>query len=205
MVISQSCDKARSRYQQWGKVLSHLTNPLVLGPPAMAVIACKEGDVERLGAIPFLLALLVMSIIPLLYVVIMVRLGLFVDFFVTDRSQRVYFIPVIIVCFMLGGLMLRWFGASALIWISFLSAAVTMILVFIINQWWKISLHTTGVTTICIIYLYSLGALGTLFIIMLPITIWARLVLREHTFMQLLGGMVLGGLATHMQFCLYFH
>ena len=85
-----------------------------------------------------------------------------------------------------------------ILWVSAIGVALS----FVINLYWKISLHAIGVSALCsIVYFlssssyYDYRLLFTLCIMTAGLVGSARLILRAHTLNQVLAGFFIGSLA----------
>ncbi len=82
-----------------------------------------------------------------------------------------------------------------------LTFLINLLVGFLINLTWKISIHTAALTTAGAIFLFfsqvialSVSNIFSLIILLLllPLMIWARLQLRVHTVAELFGGALSG-------------
>lgn len=99
-----------------------------------------------------------------------------------------------------------YFAAFALLWIlesagPLLAAGavfwVNALAVWLINRWWKISIHATGVAggVGLLHFFWGPGWASVLLVVPLLAVMWARLHLRAHTPAQVLAGTLLGALS----------
>ncbi len=193
-------DRAVLRFA--GKV-SILFNPLVIGVPVMLLIGLKD-----LGGIPadqiplIILCVGTLCVLPLIYVITLLRIGLIKDFNITDRRQRVYLFPVVLICLAAVVVILsRNEGTSQLVLKMPGFGLVSCVVCALITVWFKISLHCVGLgwMTVGLYQAFGIEAL-CLGLGGLCLAAWSRLVLREHTLTEVLAGSVFGVGVTWMEF-----
>ena len=141
-------------------------------------------------------ALLILTGIPLAYILIGIRRGWVSDLELSNREQRPRFILVSISSDLLGLLILWVGGAPHQIWVLALIYASLGLTMFTISNYWKISLHMVSVSgfSVLLIAIFGPGAWWTL--LSLPLVAWARLQRRKHDVWQLLAGAAGGALIT---------
>lgn len=141
-------------------------------------------------------ALLILTGIPLAYILIGIRRGWVSDMELSKREQRPRFILVSFSSDLLGLLILWLGGAPHQIWVLALIYAMLGLTMFTISNYWKISLHMVGVSgfSVLLIAIFGPGAWWTL--LSLPLVAWARLQRRKHDISQLVAGAVGGALIT---------
>jgi hypothetical protein len=146
------------------------------------------------------LTLVIVTGIPLAYLLIGRRRGWVSDLEMTRRAERPRFILVslgsdALALLVLG--VLRGPHLLSLIVLTYLCLAIAMLA---ISGFWKISLHMAGVGgfSTALLFVFSWPALAAF--LSLPLVAWARLRRRKHTPAQLLAGAVAGVLATLLVF-----
>jgi hypothetical protein len=140
-----------------------------------------------------LIALLILTGLPLAYILVGMRLGWVSDFELSKREERPRFILVSISSDLLGLAVLYFGGAPRLVWVLALIYACLGLTMFTISNFWKISLHMVGVSGFSTLLVYSFGLSAWWTFLSLPLVAWARLYRKKHTPAQLLAG-ALGGL-----------
>ena len=143
-----------------------------------------------------LVALVILSGLPLVYVLVGIRFGWVTDLELSWREERPRFILVSIASDLLGLAVLYFGGAPRLVWVLAVIYACLGLTMFTISNFWKISLHmvtVSGFSTL-LVYVFGPGAWWTF--LSLPLVAWARLHRKKHTPAQLLAGAVLGAAIT---------
>ncbi len=155
----------------------------------------------RAGVAWAFVALLILTGIPLAYILISIRRGWVSDLELSKREQRPRFILVSFSSDLLGLLILCVGGAPHQIWVLALIYASLGLIMFTISNYWKISLHMVGVSgfSVLLMAIFGPGAWWTL--LSLPLVAWARLRRRKHDIWQLLAGAVGGATITAVVLC----
>lgn len=143
-----------------------------------------------------LLAFLILTGLPLAYILIGLRRGWVSDLELSKREERPRFILVSFSSDLMGLLILGLGGAPRLVWLLALIYASLGMTMFTISNYWKISLHMVGVSgfSTLLIAMFGWGAWWAL--LSLPLVAWARLQRRKHTPAQLIAGALGGALIT---------
>jgi len=85
------------------------------------------------------------------------------------------------------------YGSITIISLSFwFSYIVNMLIILLINKYWKISAHALGIAGPFAAMLFVFGLNAVPFVLLVIIVGWSRLKLQCHTPMQVLAGTVLG-------------
>lgn len=149
-----------------------------------------------------LIGLFFMIVVPGIYILWAWRNHKVTDFDLTDRKERAIPFSLAGVGILLTFFFLDYYGAGEPILAFLLASLFNLLVITLITPFWKISLHTatlTGVITSVVIL--SWGKYEYLYLLLLPV-IWSRLVLRRHTFWQLLAGIALTAVLTKIIFFL---
>ncbi len=147
-----------------------------------------------------LLALLIVTGIPLAYLLIGRKLGWVSDMELTRREERPRFILISLSSDVLA-LGALWFGGGPhLLRLLVLTYFCLAIVMFTISNYWKISMHLAGVGgfSTALVFVFGMGALWAF--LSLPLVSWARLRRRKHTPFQLVAGGAVGILIASLVF-----
>jgi membrane-associated phospholipid phosphatase len=183
----------------WTKVarsVTNLTSPPFLAIPTFIIFdyhyQVRHGDSYVLLRPPLLLAILFGVILPVVTVLVMRLLGKIDDVHISFRKQRTVPFLWAIASYTLGALVL-WLTADGnyLAALLFCYACITLT-VMLINFWWKISVHATGLGgPLAGVTLLMGWAVVPLFLL-IPLVSWARIYLRAHTLGQVVTGSLFG-------------
>lgn len=183
------------RLARW---VSILFDSSVLSLPIFLAFGWKEAGSR--GLIWAVISLLVMTGIPLAYLVIGKRKGWVGDLEMTRRDERPRFILVSLGSDVLALLLLLVFGAPHLLVLMALTYLCLGLAMFTISNSWKISLHMAGVGGFSTALVFVFGAPAWIAFLSLPLVAWARLHRRKHTPVQLVAGALAGMLITTLVF-----
>jgi len=143
-----------------------------------------------------LLALIMLTGIPLAYILIGMKKGWVSDLELSRREERPRFILVSLSSDLLALGVLWAAGAPHLVWALaavYASLGVTM---FTISNFWKISLHMVSVSGFATLLVFIFGPGAWWLFLSLPLVAWARTQRKKHTPAQLLAGAALGAVIT---------
>ncbi len=143
-----------------------------------------------------ILALLILTGIPLVYVQVGMRRGWVSDWELSHRNERPRFILVSFSSDLLALGVMGWGNAPRILWLLALIYACLGLTMFTISSFWKISLHMVGVSGFSTLLVYVFGFAAGWTFLSLPLVAWARLYRKKHTPAQLLAGSVGGILIT---------
>jgi len=143
-----------------------------------------------------LVALVILSGLPLAYILLGMRQGWVSDLELSRREERPRFILVSVSSDLLGLLVPNLGGAPRQIWLLALIYACLGATMFTISSYWKISLHMVGVGGFATLLVYVFGPQTWWVFLSLPLVAWARLYRNKHTPGQLLAGAVGGTVIT---------
>jgi len=146
---------------------------------------------------PFLIFL------PLLFFAVSYRLGWVSDIDFTDRRERPAFLFGFIASMAIAAAISYFLHVPLKFFVYLFSGMVLLIELAIISLYWKISLHT-AVTTSVLTAVVVLGgvAFAPLFLL-IPVVVWARVLLKKHTVAQAIGGAVLAFITTIIIFNIF--
>jgi len=192
------------------RIISDLANPLILPPLVLSII----GNTLHLSY-PKILLLLVsiivfFSLIPgaVAGVISLYHPDESLDF--PDRETRIPFYGFSMLSVATGSIFIIGLFDNPTIHLIILIFVIALLSGFIINLSWKISIHTTALTTGgCCLLLFghmdmsenlSIITGSVLLSVMLPLMIWARYHLKIHSVPELLGGSIMGFALTALVF-----
>jgi len=152
------------------------------------------------GLIWAILTLVIVTGIPLAYLIIGRKRGWVTDMEMTQRSERPRFILVSLSSDLFAILLLSALHGPHLLIVIVLAYFCLAITMLTISNYWKISLHMAGVGGFSIALLFVFGLPSLWALLSLPLVAWARLHRRKHTIPQLIAGAMIGALVTALVF-----
>lgn len=152
------------------------------------------------GLLWAILTLLIVTGIPLAYLILGIQRGWVSDMELTQREERPRFILISLSSDILALLLLYLFDGPHLLTVIALTYFCLAIVMFSISSFWKISMHMAGVGgfSTALVFVYGVPALWAF--LSLPLVFWARLHRRKHTPSQLVAGALAGALITTLVF-----
>jgi membrane-associated phospholipid phosphatase len=182
----------RDRLKQLARWISNIFSPPVFGFAGLLLVAQTQQSLSGWLWIIFYIGIAVF--IPVLYVLWLLRTQQITDFHIKLRHQRLRPMLAMLMCSLLAwGIMLVG-SAPVLLQTIAIMGAVLMMILLVITLRWKISGHTTAVTVFSVFGVSLWGSLAIPILLLIPIIIWARVVLKRHSLTQTFAGVALGGL-----------
>ena len=183
--------------KQIATLISNILNPFLVGL-AIILLMSFASAVNSRDALKWALIATVLTILPIFMVVLyFFRTGRLDTFFVNIREQRTNIYLITILCAVAGCVLLAYLHAPITLVAAFVTSLSITLIFMLINFWWKISLHTAiiagSATALVILYGWN-GWSGMVTITLVPLTTWARVELKSHSFAQAMTGALLAAL-----------
>lgn len=176
--------------RKFARVVSNVGSPPVVALIAVliSVYAPPQTGLTWVSIAFILIAVL----IPILYVVQLVRSGKVTDFHLPARQERAGPFLVTLIAGLAGWLLVAMAESPhALKLVAVINVVQTALLMLITTQW-KISIHNTAITGLAIVAIYLLGGVAYPLLLCIPLIGWSRVYLKRHTLEQVIGGTILG-------------
>lgn len=201
----------RDRGYRVANAISYLLNPLVFPPIAFTLIDAHFGAGLPEVAWTFGVSIIFFCLVPLFYVLGMVRRGRAESLEVRQQERRLSAFLVSLVSYAVGALLL-WQtveGAALPLIVAFASLfPINTAVLLLINLRWKISIHMTSLAGFVGVLLFTaltvwrdlpvdveaaltLATVGPL-VLLVPLLMWARVRVEAHTAGQVLAGAAFG-------------
>ena len=203
--------RARDRGYHAANAVSYFLNPLVFPPIAFALIDHHFGAGWAEVAWTFGVSLVFFCLLPLLYVVGMIRAGKAESLEVRERSARLGPLLVGIASYAVGALLLALTvdGPALPLIVAFAALfPINTAVILLINTRWKISLHMTSLAGFVGVLLFTAltvwrdlpaGVEAALtvatvapLVALVPLLMWARVRVGAHTVGQVVAGAAFG-------------
>lgn len=172
------------------RAATNVLNPFVIFTALYALVAFA-GDAAGDAAIYVALELLAAALVAG-YVLLMRRLKRVGDFWISSRAERLVPATVLLATFVALLLTLYLLGAPRGLFPLTLSMGLASAAVAAITLFWKASAHCAVAGHAAAAGLLLLGPLGGVFLLVLPLVIWSRILLTAHTVAQALAGTIVG-------------
>lgn len=184
---------SRAWQRRIARTLTHLLAPVPVGVLALVLIAGRYERSLRDALVWVAVSVSLVALVPLAYIVYLLRRGEVTDLHLNKREQRPRIILVSLASWLVALAVLVGLRAP---WplIAFLAAGLLAFVVAgAITLRWKISFHT-GVAGGALAVLTLIFGAGTLVTLPLLASLaWARVELRDHTAAQVIAGALVGG------------
>jgi hypothetical protein len=177
------------------RIARHVSNilaPATISLPFMLLVAFYQAQDKLSALIYACITLFFLSVGPLLYIVIGVRLGKLSDIDVSRRTQRVGPFIFGIVSVMIGWLALTLTNGPRNLQTVMIITALSGIIMMVITFWWKISMHASSLGGVATMLTALYGAVMLPLFVLLIFVSWSRVVLRRHTVPQVIAGSLAG-------------
>jgi membrane-associated phospholipid phosphatase len=175
------------RIARW---ISRLTSPPLV---AIGGAIFTASEISGRGSWYWALFIVCFNILlPSGYILWLKRRGKVTDFDVYLREQRFWPYIFSISCGAISWLAMAYFQAPRLMTIISGATVGQGLVMFLINQRWKISAHSAGVAGVTVLIWQLLGSAATPILLVIPLVGWSRVRLGRHTLGQVIMGAVLG-------------
>lgn len=185
-------------------VLSGLFSPLLMATYGVALamvlsFLCFIPTATKLTVI--LETFLATVAIPVIGIFVLSRLKVIKDPRLNEREDRTWPYIIVTACFIGNAIYLSHINAPAWLSLFLIGGAVALVILTVVNRWWKISGHATGMGGLCamVFYLmlsgnsvYSLQWEFMLAMLLAGLVCTSRLILGRHTLGQVCAGFVNG-------------
>ena len=170
------------------RLVSNILAPVTVSLPLVALVALYHARNVPLALLYALLTLFFLSIGPLIYIVIAVRLGKISDIDVSRRTERAGPFLFGISCVVVGCLVLFLLQGARYLQSVLIITAVSGIVMMVTTLWWKISIHASTMGGAATMLTAFYGAVMLPTFLLLNLVSWSRVVLRRHTVLEVVAG-----------------
>lgn len=189
---------------RFAKFISYVFHPLFL--PFYAILVMLYADAFQLTPIPqkgklMLAALVFLTIVllPLFLITIYHKMGWLSDYHMRERTERRLPLITMGFAYLVMAIMLQRLQIASLFYLFLLTVAVLTIALLIINNYWKISLHTSAMggllgafcSLALTLRIYLVGYI-ILLVLLAGLVGYARLKLKTHNASQVYVGYIVG-------------
>jgi membrane-associated phospholipid phosphatase len=177
------------------RIARHVSNilaPATISLPFILLVALYRASDKLSALIYACITLFFLSVGPLLYIIIGVRLGKLSDIDVSRRSQRVGPFIFGIVSAMTGWLVLTLTDGPRNLQTVMIITIFSGVIMMAITFWWKISMHASSLSGVATMLTVLYGAVMLPLFVLLVLVSWSRVALRRHTIPQVIAGSFAG-------------
>lgn len=183
------------RYEpQWARVISDVVSPPVVWAIMTFPIAFRDAESNTRGILWAAIYVFMVCILPVLYIVWLVKRGHVTDIHLPRRQERIRPFLMTIACSIAVLGLFRLMNVSRTMDFYAMSTLLQVILLALITMIWQISIHTMSISGVVVTIGIWFSGLLALFLIPLVLVVsLARLQLGRHTVPQVVAGAALGG------------
>jgi len=181
-----------TRRRRIARYVSYILAPATISLPFILLVAFYQAQDQLSALIYACITLFFLSVGPLLYIIIGVRLGKLSDIDVSRRTQRVGPFIFGIVSVMIGWLVLTLTNGPRNLQTVMIITVFSGIIMMVITFWWKISMHASSLGGVATMLTALYGAVMLPLFVLLVLVSWSRVVLRRHTVPQVIAGSLAG-------------
>ena len=179
------------------KFISMVAHPPVISIPTFIILNYFLAGPDQF-IVPTIISIVFGALIPISTSLILIK-KMHTDLDITDRTKRTVPLIFAICSYLLGFLILLWYGAPDIVSVLMLIYGTNTMIILIINFYWKISIHAMGIAGPTAAFIFTFGPVGIIVGLIIPLVMWSRLKLKKHTLAQVIAGSLLGLLSTWIQ------
>jgi membrane-associated phospholipid phosphatase len=177
---------------RFASIISWVISPIVVAPAVyIAIVMLGYGDDVK--SMSYLMVLFVSSTVaPILLISGLKKTGKISDYNITFREQRFLPLLVLIAFNALGYEFMKQLHPPRLLTGILLFNAVNTVFILLITLQWKISIHLFTFSSSVGLLFMQFGVIALWLLLLLPVLMWSRIMLKAHNFMQTLVGAMVG-------------
>ena len=187
------------------QIISAIFHPLILPAIAFTILIAADpaNDLSRKLIIGTVALIFSVVLVPS-YIFWLKSRGIVESTDIIIRQQRINPLAIAITSYFVGFLLLKVLQAPALVQGLMFCYFTNTLLVLLITNWWKVSIHTTAVSGPLTALIYQFGNVVLPFLVLIPLVGASRLILKRHTIAQVIVGAAIGVFLTALQLRLLF-
>src|SRR6266852_5920453 len=182
----------KPRHIRIARHISNILAPSTISLPFVLLVAFYQARNQLAAFVYACITLFFLSVGPLIYILICVRLGKLSDIDVSRRSQRAGPFLFGIISVMIGWLVLALTNGPRNLQTVLIIAVFSGIIMMMITFWWKISIHASSLGGAATMLTVLYGAVMLPLFVLLVLVSWSRVALRRHTVTQVIAGSLAG-------------
>ena len=187
-----------------GTIFSYILHPMVVSTLTFWIIIYHTALSIVNPNLIFLLSFFFSTILPIITVLYLKNQGLISDLDASNKEERLLPMAFSALFFLIGFVILRKINTPIIIQGIMFCSLINTILVWLITKHWKISIHTLSISSsITIFWLLEYNYILSM-LLLLTLTVTARVMTNSHTFLQSIIGIAVGILSTYTQLTLLF-
>jgi membrane-associated phospholipid phosphatase len=180
--------KSKPVHVRVARLVSNVLAPASVSLPLIVLVALYHTQNVLRALLYALLTLFFLSIGPLIYILIAVRIGKISDVDVSRRTERAGPFLFGISSVLAGWLVLIILQGPDDLQTVLIITAVSGTVMLVTTLWWKISIHASTMGGAATVLTAFYGAVMLPTFLLLILVSWSRVVLRRHTVLQVVAG-----------------
>jgi hypothetical protein len=180
------------------RLLSDVLSPPVFGAFIFAAICFKVIPTAENAFTLFCVCFLFQSLLPVIYLFTTLRMQTISDIHLHRKEERNLVFPTLVAMNITGFLVLHVLKAPEILTAMMLASTILLVLVWIINLYYKISVHAIGISGLLTGIFFAFGPAAFILELFLPLVAWVRFRAGAHNVRQLLSGAALGHFVTYV-------
>ncbi|MFC1897361.1 phosphatidic acid phosphatase [Chloroflexota bacterium] len=182
---------------------SDILNPFLLSIVLILLLSLEAAS-STIDGVKWSLILIAISIVPVFSVIMyLVRNRRLESPFVVPHSQRTKIYLLAVICAGVGCIILSCFEVPPTLIATCVAGFSTLVAFMCVNLLWKISIHTALVAASVTILIILYGSIAAITVVLVPLMVWARIELKQHSLAQAVAGTLLAALIVFMVFYLF--
>jgi membrane-associated phospholipid phosphatase len=178
----------KRRHIRIARHISNILAPSTISLPFVLLVALYQARNQLAAFVYACITLFFLSVGPLIYILIGVRLGKLSDLDVSRRSERAGPFLFAITSVTIGWLVLVLLHGPKNLQTVLIITAVSGVIMMVTTLWWKISIHASSLGGAATMLTVLYGAVMLPVFVLLALVSWSRVALRRHTKAQVIGG-----------------
>lgn len=173
------------------RVITFIFHPIVLVTPSVFFIIKVSGANTNEAILwSFISLCFVLAIAA--YIRVGIKMGVFSNFDVSKREQRIYLFPAVLLAGFVFLLSLLVFNGPLILLYAIIYFIVSVAILALVTLKIKASIHVGSITAAVISIIYFFGDKYLLLLLVIPVMAWARIIEKRHTLRETVVGFILG-------------
>ncbi|MBN1155922.1 hypothetical protein JXB12_13470 [candidate division KSB1 bacterium] len=189
--------RARQIMESTSVWVSSIFSPMMIPVYSFALLIFSQTDDGLpIKSVRYILAIIFASFLHVIPIVRMKIAGRIKSFDIISREKRIIPLLYSILIYILGYFILHVLASSVMTRALMVCYVVNTIIVFIITNWWKISIHTIGISGPLVVLAYTFGPVVYPFFLLIPLVGVSRIIMKRHTWGQVIAASIIGVVVT---------
>lgn len=181
-------------------IISKAFAPFINSSIAFILLVFPDNNLSVLNKIIYtLIGVMFSTVMPVIYLYWAQKKGKIDSLDIVVRNQRINPLVVGTIMYFMGFILYSFLGAPAIVTGLMFCFATNTLLVVVVTHYWKISIHSMGISGPLMALHIMYGPIVLLAYPLILIVALSRLILKRHTISQIIAGIVIGLFLTYVQ------